>query len=57
MMRSMKSVDMKTGVAILCVGLGWSTTSRGEDLTTLAGQTYSNIVVQQSDWEKTDGEE
>jgi hypothetical protein len=40
---------MKIFWAILCASAGWSAAVWGEDLTTRAGQTYSNIVVQQYD--------
>lgn len=40
---------MRIRYAILCAGLGLSLTVRAEDMTTLAGQTYSNIVVQRYD--------
>lgn len=49
MIRDMKTVDLKIGVAILCLGSFWPAAARGEDLTTLTGQTYSNIVVQRFD--------
>ncbi len=45
----MTTRDMKIGCAILCLGLGGLAAARGEDLTTLTGQTYSNVVVQQFD--------
>lgn len=45
----MKTVDVKIWFAILCMGAGWSPLARSEDLTTLTGQTYSNIVVQRFD--------
>ena len=45
----MKSVDMRIGFAILCWVAGGTAAARGEDLTTLAGQTYSNVVVQRFD--------
>ena len=37
---------MKTMVAVLCAGLGVAIPAGAEDMTTLSGQTYSNIVVQ-----------
>ncbi len=37
---------MKTIFAILCAGLWMVVPGRAEDMTTLSGQTYSNIVVQ-----------
>ena len=37
---------MKTMVAILCAGLWMAVPVQAEDMTTLSGQTYSNIVVQ-----------
>ncbi len=37
---------MRIGRAILCLALGMSVAARAEDMKTLAGQTYSNIVVQ-----------
>ena len=45
----MKTVGMKTWAAILCLGGIWTAGAGGEDLKTLGGQTYSNIVVQQFD--------
>ncbi len=40
---------MKYFYAILCVCIGIPFAATGEDMTTLSGQTYSNIVVQQYD--------
>ncbi len=40
---------MKIMGVVLCAGLGWPILSGAEDMRTLSGQTYSNIVVQQFD--------
>ena len=45
----MMTLNGKIGAAILCLGGIWAAGARGEDLTTLAGQTYSNVVVQEFD--------
>ena len=37
--------------ALLGLCLGWALEIRAEDLTTLTGQTYADIVVQRYDWE------
>ncbi len=42
---------MRIGRAILGVALGMSVAAQAEDMKTLAGQTYSNIVVQRFDGE------
>lgn len=41
---------MRFCFAILCLALGFALTTWGEDLTTLTGKTYSNIEVQQVQW-------
>ena len=43
---------MKTGFAFLILCAGLSLAARAEDMITLTGQTYSNIVVQQYDQQK-----
>jgi hypothetical protein len=45
----MKKPYMKIFFAILAGGLGLATAGRGDNMTTLAGQTYSNFVVQHYD--------
>ena len=42
---------MRIRCAFLCLCVGWAMASRGEDLTTLTGLTYTNIAVQRYDWE------
>ena len=42
---------MRICCAILCACAGWPFVAGAEDLTTLTGQTYSDIVVQRYDWE------
>lgn len=44
----MTTVGMRMGFAILC-GIVAGAAARGEDMTTLAGVTYSNVVVQRFD--------
>lgn len=45
----MSNMELKFGLAVLCLGVGLAAGARGEDMTTVTGQTYSNIVVQRFD--------
>ena len=42
---------MRSGWVVLCAGLGWSLAAQAEDMKTLSGQVYSNVVVKSYDRE------